>query len=138
MSAHGIFRPPPPVNEPINSYAPGTPERDALQARLREMQNERVTIPLVIGGKDVHTDETFEAVMPHRKSHILADVSKGGPEHVQQAIDCRTRGARRVVSHALARARRRVSSRRRAPLRPVAHDAERGNDAEPVEDRAPG
>ena len=87
MSAHGIFRPPPPVNEPINSYAPGTPERDALQARLREMQNERVSIPMVIGGKDVHADETFEAVMPHRKSHVLADVSRGGPEHVQQAID---------------------------------------------------
>ncbi len=87
MSAHGIFRPPPPVNEPINSYAPGTPERDALQARLREMQDERISIPMVIGGKDVHADETFEAVMPHRKSHVLADVSKGGPEHVQQAID---------------------------------------------------
>ena len=41
----------------------------------------------MIGGKDVHTDETFEAVMPHRKGHVLADVSKGGPEHVQQAID---------------------------------------------------
>jgi 1-pyrroline-5-carboxylate dehydrogenase len=41
----------------------------------------------VIGGKDVYTDETFEAVEPHRKSHVLADVSKGGPEHVQQAID---------------------------------------------------
>ena len=70
MSAHGIFRPPTPVNEPINTYAPGTPERDALQARLREMQNERITIPMVIGGKDVHADETFEAVM--RTSHLGA------------------------------------------------------------------
>ena len=87
MSSHGIFTPPRPVNEPINTYAPGTPERGALQARLREMQGERITIPMVIGGKDVHADETFEAVMPHRKSHVLADVSKGGPEHVQQAID---------------------------------------------------
>jgi 1-pyrroline-5-carboxylate dehydrogenase len=87
MSAHGIFTPPKPANEPINSYAPGTPERVALQARLRAMQDERVSIPLVIGGKDVFVDETFEAVMPHRKSHVLADVSKGGPEHVQQAID---------------------------------------------------
>ncbi len=87
MSAHGIFSPPPPVNEPIKSYAPGTPERQELQTRLREMQDERVRLPLVIGGKDVYTDETFEAVMPHRKGHVLADVSKGGPEHVQQAID---------------------------------------------------
>ena len=87
MSAHGIFTPPAPVNEHINSYAPGTPERAELQARLRSMAEERVSIPMVIGGKDVHTDETFEAVMPHRSRHVLADVAKGGPEHVQAAID---------------------------------------------------
>jgi 1-pyrroline-5-carboxylate dehydrogenase len=87
MSAPGIFTPPPPVNEPIKSYAPGSPEREDLRNRLREMEGERISIPLVIGGKDVFTDESFEAVLPHRKSHVLADVSKGGPEHVQQAID---------------------------------------------------
>jgi 1-pyrroline-5-carboxylate dehydrogenase len=87
MSAHGIFRPPPPVNEPVKSYAPGSPERAELQSRLREMEGQRIRIPLVIGGEDVTTDETFEAVEPHRKSHVLADVSKGGPEQVQQAID---------------------------------------------------
>jgi 1-pyrroline-5-carboxylate dehydrogenase len=87
MSAHGIFRPPPPVNEPVKSYAPGSPERAELQSRLREMEGQRIQIPLVIGGEDVTTDETFEAVEPHRKSHVLADVSKGGPEQVQQAID---------------------------------------------------
>ncbi len=87
MSAPGIFTPPRPVNEPIKSYAPGTPERAELKARLRELEGERIRIPLVIGGKDVDADETFEAVMPHRKGHVLADVSKGGPEHVQHAID---------------------------------------------------
>ena len=51
------------------------------------MELERISIPMVIGGKDVESGETFEAVMPHRKSHVLADVAKGGPEHVQQAID---------------------------------------------------
>ncbi len=86
MSAHGIFTPPAPVNEHIKSYAPGTPERAELQARLRSMADERISIPMVIGGKDVYTDETFESVMPHRKSHVLADVAKGGPEHVQAAI----------------------------------------------------
>jgi 1-pyrroline-5-carboxylate dehydrogenase len=87
MSAHGIFTPPAPVNEHVNSYAPGTPGRAELQARLRSMAGERISIPLIIGGKDVYTDETFEAVMPHRSRHVLADVSKGRPEHVQQAID---------------------------------------------------
>jgi 1-pyrroline-5-carboxylate dehydrogenase len=87
MSAPGIFTPPTPVNEPILSYAPGTPEREELQRRLRQMEGERIRIPMIIGGKDVDPGETFEAVMPHRKSHVLADVAKGGPEHVQQAID---------------------------------------------------
>ncbi len=87
MSASGIFTPPHPVNEPIKSYEPGSPERAQLKARLRELEGERIRIPLVIGGQDVDADDTFEAVMPHRKSHVLADVSKGGPEHVQQAID---------------------------------------------------
>jgi 1-pyrroline-5-carboxylate dehydrogenase len=87
MSAPGIFTPPTPVNEPVKSYAPGSPERAELKAKLREMEDERLRIPMVIGGKDVYTDETFEAVMPHRKSHVLADVPKGGQEHVQQAIE---------------------------------------------------
>ncbi len=86
MSAHGFFRPPSHDNEPVLSYAPGTPERAELQARLQQMQADRISIPMIIGGKDVHADETFEAVMPHRKAHVLADVAKGGPEHVRQAI----------------------------------------------------
>ena len=86
MSAHGFFTPPLHDNEPVKSYAPGTPERAELQARLQSMQSERISLPMIIGGKDVHANETFEAVMPHRKSHVLADVAKGGPEHVEQAI----------------------------------------------------
>ena len=87
MSAPGIFRPPAPINEPVKSYAPGTPEREELRVRLTRMEGERISIPMVIGGKEVETKETTQAVMPHRKEHVLADVAKGGPEHVQQAID---------------------------------------------------
>jgi 1-pyrroline-5-carboxylate dehydrogenase len=86
VSAPGIFRPPAPYNEPVKGYEPGSPERAELQARLREMQGERIEIPLVIGGEDVTTGETFEAVMPHDREHVLADVHKGGAEHVEQAI----------------------------------------------------
>ena len=87
MSAPGIFRPPAPINEPVRSYAPGSPEREELRVRLTQMERERISIPIVIGGKEVETKETTQAVMPHRKEHVLADVAKGGPEHVQQAID---------------------------------------------------
>ncbi|MEO5575253.1 MAG: L-glutamate gamma-semialdehyde dehydrogenase, partial [Gaiellaceae bacterium] len=87
MSAPGLFRPPAPVNEPVKTYAPGTPEREELRVRLTQMERERISIPIVIGGKEVETKETTQAVMPHRKNHVLADVARGGPEHVQQAID---------------------------------------------------
>jgi 1-pyrroline-5-carboxylate dehydrogenase len=87
VSAPGVFRPPTPVNEPVRSYAPGTPEREALRVRLTQMERERISIPMVIGGKEIETKETSQAVMPHRKEHVLADVAKGGPEHVQLAID---------------------------------------------------
>ena len=75
-------------------YAPGTPERAELQDRLAQMEGERIAIPLVIGGKDVETGETFEAVMPHRKEHVLADVAKGGARDVAAGDRRRARGAR--------------------------------------------
>jgi 1-pyrroline-5-carboxylate dehydrogenase len=87
VSAPGIFTLPEPKNEPVRDFAPGSSEREELRVRLAEMQSERIEIPLVIGGEEVRTGDTFQAVMPHDKEHVLADVHKGGPEHVEQAID---------------------------------------------------
>src|SRR5581483_5913247 len=67
------------------------PERSSLQLRLERMKNERLEIPLVIGGKDVTTGTTREAVMPHDTKHVLADVNQGGADHVAQAIDAAAR-----------------------------------------------
>jgi 1-pyrroline-5-carboxylate dehydrogenase len=86
MSAHGIFRPPTPANEPVKDYAPGSPERDELKRRLAEMEAERLDIPCIIGGEDVHTGDTAQAVMPHRKEHVLADVHQAGPAEIERAI----------------------------------------------------
>jgi 1-pyrroline-5-carboxylate dehydrogenase len=86
VTSLGVFRPPDPVNEPVRTYAPGSPERAELQVRLNAMAGERPRIPLIIGGEDVYTDDAFETVMPHDRDHVLADVSKGSAEHVEQAI----------------------------------------------------
>jgi 1-pyrroline-5-carboxylate dehydrogenase len=86
VSAPGIFRPPKPVNEPVRDYAPGSPEREEVRRRLDQMQGERIELPLVIGGEDVTTGNTAEAVMPHKKSHVLGDVHQGGPQEVERAI----------------------------------------------------
>jgi 1-pyrroline-5-carboxylate dehydrogenase len=87
VSAHGLPNPPEPYNEPIRSYAPGSPEREEIRARLGELSAEELELPLVIGGRDVTTGETFDQVMPHDRQHVLARVAKGDASHVQQAID---------------------------------------------------
>ncbi|MDX6477626.1 MAG: 1-pyrroline-5-carboxylate dehydrogenase [Gaiellaceae bacterium] len=86
MSTHAIFRPPPAENEPVRSYAPGSPEREELRVRLAEMQAQQMELPLIIGGKEVRTGNTFDAVMPHKKDHVLASVHKGGAKEVERAI----------------------------------------------------
>jgi 1-pyrroline-5-carboxylate dehydrogenase len=86
VSAHGISRVPEPYNEPVRSYAPGTPEREELRVRLAELESRQLEIPLVIGGEEVRTGETFEAVEPHNRSHVLATVHKGGAKEVERAI----------------------------------------------------
>jgi hypothetical protein len=86
VSSHAIFRPPTPTNEPIRDYAPGSPEREELQRRLKQMASERIELPCIIGGGDVFTGDTAPTVMPHRKDHVLADVHQGGPAEVERAI----------------------------------------------------
>jgi len=86
MSAHGIFRVPDPHNEPVKGYEPGSPEREELRRRLEELSSQRLEMPLVIGGEDVRTGDTFEAVMPHKRNHVLGDVHKGGAAEVDRAI----------------------------------------------------
>jgi 1-pyrroline-5-carboxylate dehydrogenase len=86
MTAHGIFNAPTASNEPIRTYAPGSPERLELQERLDAMSAERAQIPIVVGGRRVETASTFAAVMPHRRAHVLADVAHGDASHMAQAI----------------------------------------------------
>jgi len=82
----GTRRVPPPVNEPVKSYAPGSPEKQALKARLASMAKERVDIPIIIGGQEIRTGGTAQSVMPHDHRHVLADYHRATPQHVEQAI----------------------------------------------------
>src|SRR5438477_7426990 len=50
------------------------------------MKAERLEIPVVVGGEELRTGETFQAVMPHDKAHVLADVHMAGADEVEQAI----------------------------------------------------
>jgi 1-pyrroline-5-carboxylate dehydrogenase len=83
---NGIRKVPVPVNEPVKSYAPGSPERSALKERLSSMAAERIEIPLIIGGEEIRSGDKAQSVMPHDHKHVLADWHKAKPEHVKKAI----------------------------------------------------
>ena len=84
---NGRRRVPEPFNDPIRSYAPGTPERASIKARLKTMAGEKIDIPLFIGGKEVKTGSCAQSVMPHDHKHVLADYHKASEAHVRQAIE---------------------------------------------------
>jgi 1-pyrroline-5-carboxylate dehydrogenase len=77
---------PRPVNEPVRTFAPGSPDRASLQKCLAQQAGEQVEIPLIIGGKAVRTGKTANSVMPHRHAHVLATWHKGGAKEIEQAI----------------------------------------------------
>src|SRR2546421_10388185 len=77
---------PVPVNEPVLSHAPGTPERAELKRALKDLSARPIEIPLVIGGKEVRTGKTTDAVMPHCHRHVLAKVHQAGPTEVRAAV----------------------------------------------------
>ena len=91
MSEEAAFagrpRVPEPVNEPNKGYLAGSPERAELKARLTQMAGERIDIPVVIGGREIRTGKTAQAVMPHDHRHVLADWHAADASQVQQAID---------------------------------------------------
>jgi len=84
---NGNRRVPQPQNEPVKSYAPGSAERATLKERLGVMANERIDIPLIIGGKEIRTGDLSESVMPHNHRHVLADWHRAQPAHIDLAVE---------------------------------------------------
>jgi 1-pyrroline-5-carboxylate dehydrogenase len=82
----GNRRVPTPVNESVRTYAPGSPERSELKARLERMASETVEIPIIIGGRDIRTGDLGKSVMPHAHRHVLAEYHKATPKHAEMAV----------------------------------------------------
>lgn len=83
----GFFTVPTPVNDPVRSYAPGSPERKELQAMLKELRSKELDIPMYIGGKEVRSNDKIRLSPPHDHKHTLGNFHKSSKAHVQQAID---------------------------------------------------
>ena len=84
---NGRRRVPPPVNEPVRSYSPGSSERGSIKARLNHMAGEKIDIPLIIGGKEVKTGTCAAVVMPHDHHHMLGAYHKATEQHVLHAVE---------------------------------------------------
>jgi 1-pyrroline-5-carboxylate dehydrogenase len=84
---NAIYNVPVALNEPVLQYAPGSPERKALQATIAEMRSKKIDAPMIIGGKPVHTAKKGEMRPPHDHQHLLGTYSIGDASHVNQAID---------------------------------------------------
>lgn len=85
--ANAFFKVPTPTNEPVKSYAPGSKERAELKAQLAAYKGTQTDIAMIIGGKEVHTDNKVSMHPPHEKAHVLGHFSMGDASHVQAAID---------------------------------------------------
>ncbi len=74
-------------NEPIKSYAPGSPEKDSLKRKINELKYQHIEIPLIIGGKEIKTGNTATCVVPHDHHHELATYHLAGEAEVTAAIE---------------------------------------------------
>ncbi|MGB2088290.1 MAG: L-glutamate gamma-semialdehyde dehydrogenase [Psychroflexus salarius] len=82
----GFFQVPPAVNEPIKSYAPGTPERASVLETYKKLYNSKVEIPLYIGGKEIKTGHTKSIRPPHDHQKEVGTYHTAEKQHVEDAI----------------------------------------------------
>ncbi|MDO1501470.1 L-glutamate gamma-semialdehyde dehydrogenase [Winogradskyella maritima] len=82
----GFFNVPIAVNEPVKSYAPGSPERDAVSKAYKDLFNSRTEVPLYINGEDVKTGNTRTMSPPHDHKHVVGEYHLAEKSHVEKAI----------------------------------------------------
>lgn len=85
--SNAYFKVPEPINEPVKTYKPGSPERDELKKKLSELKSKQIEVPLIIGGEEVKTGDTEEMRVPHNTGHVLGTYHKAGKKEVDMAIE---------------------------------------------------
>ncbi|MGW9429987.1 L-glutamate gamma-semialdehyde dehydrogenase [Streptomyces decoyicus] len=79
---------PVPVNEPVHTYAPGSPERSRLEAKLKELAGNPIELPMTIGGeRRMGGGERFDVVQPHNHASRLGTYANATVKDGQDAVD---------------------------------------------------
>jgi len=82
-----ITQVPPPVNEPIHTFTPGSPERAALEARLKQVAAESVELTMTIGGEQrPGGGDAIDVVQPHRRHAVLGTLGNATADDVRAAV----------------------------------------------------
>jgi 1-pyrroline-5-carboxylate dehydrogenase len=80
------FNYPMPINEPVLSYAPGSPERKKLKEVIFRLKSATIDVPMYIGDEEVRTGNIKTINPPHEKAHVLGTYHEGDGSHVEKAI----------------------------------------------------
>ena len=78
---------PKPINEPIKSYAPGSPEKTSLKNCIQDLKSKTIEVPLIIGGEEIKSNNLSEMYVPHDHQHVLGNYHKAGLKEVNMAIE---------------------------------------------------
>ena len=84
--ARGFFNVPTAINEPVKTYAPGSPEKAELLAMYKTMFNSNIDVPMHINGKEVRTGKTKNITPPHDHKHVVGQYHTAEKKHVDEAI----------------------------------------------------
>jgi 1-pyrroline-5-carboxylate dehydrogenase len=84
--SNSFLKSPTPINEPVKSYAPKTPERALITATYDDLFSKEIHIPMKIGGEEVDSSQTNTMHPPHDHKQLLGTYSLASESHVEQAI----------------------------------------------------
>ena len=83
----GFFHVPNPVNEPVKTYAPNSPEKNAVLAVYQKMWKQQIDVPLYIGSEEIRTENTKNMTAPHNHKHVVGKYHLAEKKHIQLAIE---------------------------------------------------
>tara|TARA_R110002051_G_scaffold69058_4_gene124289 strand:- start:6895 stop:8523 length:1629 start_codon:yes stop_codon:yes gene_type:complete len=82
----GFFEVPVAINEPVKSYAPGSPEREEVLNSYKELYNSKINVPIYINGEKIETGNTKPMSPPHDHQHKLGEYHLAEKSHIDSAI----------------------------------------------------
>ncbi|HEX6754996.1 MAG TPA: L-glutamate gamma-semialdehyde dehydrogenase [Mycobacteriales bacterium] len=89
-----VTHPPTPANETVRAYAPGSPERASLEAKLKDVAADRIDLTVTIDGEQrMAGGDRIDVVQPHRHSAVLGTTAQATNADVEQAVDAALRAA---------------------------------------------